>query len=235
MTKEEVMKELESLGNPGTKKILIRHGAREPFHGVKVQDLKKIVKKIKKDHALSLELYETGNSDAMYLAGLIADESKITKSQLKKWAKQAYWYMLAEFTVPWVAADSPHGWDLGLEWIESKNEGIASCGWATISSWISIQLDEELDMKKIEELLKRAGKEVHDAQNRVRYVMNNYIIAVGTYIPKMTKKAQAIAEKVGKVQVNVGETSCKVPLAETYIQKNIDKGRIGKKRKMARC
>ena len=56
----------------------MNHGAKEPFFGVKVGDLKKILKKTKKNHELSLELYKTGNSDAMYLAGLMADEKKIT-------------------------------------------------------------------------------------------------------------------------------------------------------------
>ena len=79
MTLQEVMTELEAYGNPQTKKTLIPHGAKEPFFGVKVADLKKILKKTKKNHDLSLELYATGNSDAMYLAGLMADEKKISK------------------------------------------------------------------------------------------------------------------------------------------------------------
>lgn len=72
MTKEEVLKELEVYGNAQTKKTYATHGAKEPYFGVKVQDLKKILKKTKKNHELSLELYATGNSDAMYLAGLMA-------------------------------------------------------------------------------------------------------------------------------------------------------------------
>ena len=71
MTKEEVLHALELLGSAATKKIYMRHGAREPFFGVKVGDLKKWKKKIGQDQALALALYNTGNSDAMYLAGLI--------------------------------------------------------------------------------------------------------------------------------------------------------------------
>src|SRR3981081_3131644 len=124
-----VIEELQSLGSESIKKVLIKHGAREPFYGVKVEHLKKIHKRIKKDYKLALELYETGISDAMYLAGLIADDARMTKKDLQRWVEQAYWYMLSEYTVPWVAAESPHGWTLGLEWIESKTEGIAAAGW----------------------------------------------------------------------------------------------------------
>ena len=96
MTVQEVMKELEAMATPSTKKTLVNHGAREPFFGVKIGDMKVLQKKIKKHYELSLGLYDTGNSDAMYFAGLIADEKQMTKADLNKWAKAAYWHMLSE-------------------------------------------------------------------------------------------------------------------------------------------
>ncbi|MEM8893619.1 MAG: DNA alkylation repair protein, partial [Bacteroidota bacterium] len=44
-----------------------------------------------------------------------------------------------------------------------------------------------------------------------------------------------VAQKIGKVEVDVGGTACKVPLATTYIQKVIDRGTVGKKKRQARC
>ncbi|MCH8128090.1 DNA alkylation repair protein [candidate division KSB1 bacterium] len=235
MTTEKILKELKGYGDEGTKKIFLKHGAREPFYGVKVQDLKKIQKKVKKHHELSMELYATGNSDAMYLAGLIADENKISRSDLNKWVKEAYWYMISEYTVAWIAAESSYGMELGLEWIESEKEGIASAGWSTLSNLVSIKPDSDLDIKIFEGLLDRVARNIHNSQNRVRFTMNGFVIAVGTYIASLTNKATAIAEKIGKVEVDMGGTACKVPDAPDYIQKVKDKDRIGKKRKMARC
>ncbi len=235
MNVKEVLKELESYGNPGTKKIYANHGAKEPYFGVKVADLKKILKKTKKNHELSLELYKTGNTDAMYLAGLMADEKQISKKELEEWADQAYWYYLSEFAVPWVASETPHAWVLGQKWIKSKEERFACAGWATLSNFAALNEDKNLDIKAYSKLLDKVGKEIHKAQNRVRYTMNGFVIAVGSYIPELTKKAQEIADKIGKVEVQMGGTACKVPLATTYIQKVIDKDRVGKKRKTARC
>ena len=65
--------------------------------------------------------------------------------------------------------------------------------------------------------------------------MNGFVISVGTYIEGLTKKTQEVASRIGKVNVNMGGTACKVPLATDYINKAIEKGRIGKKRKTARC
>lgn len=235
MTTKEILKELETYGSDQTKKVLVKHGAREPFFGVKVQDLKKIVKKVKKNHELSLELYATGNSDAMYLAGLIADEDKITKEDLNRWADEAYWSYLSEYAVPWVAAESKFGFELAMEWIKSEEERIASAGWATLSSIATLKPDEEIDVTIYEQLLKRVEKEVHNSQNRVRYTMNGFVIAVGGSISSLTELASQIAEIIGEVDVNVGGTSCKVPLATVYIKKVVDKGNLGKKRKSARC
>jgi len=235
MTKEEVLKELESYGNESTKRIFINHGAREPFFGVKVQDLKKIVKKVKKDYELSLELYESGNSDAMYLAGLIADEKMMTKSDLQKWVKGAYWYMISEYTVAWIASESEYGLELALEWIESDKKNTAAAGWSTLSNLVALKDDNELDVQLLRGLLLRVKDTIHEQSNRVKYTMNGFVISVGAYVSELTDLSMQTAEIIGKVEVFMGKTSCKVPFAPEYLQKIIDKGRVGKKKKTARC
>ena len=235
MTATEVLKQLEAYGDERTKNTLMKHGAKEPFFGVKVADLKKILKKTKKNHELSLALYNTGNTDAMYLAGLMADEKQITKKQLEDWADKAYWYYLSEYTVPWVAAETDFGLELGQKWIKSKEERIAVAGWATLAYYTAVNEDADLPIDLYRKLLDQVGNEIHDAPNRVRYTMNGFVISVGSYVKELTKKSQEIANKIGKVYVEMGGTACKVPLAKDYIQKVIDKGRVGVKRKTARC
>lgn len=235
MTLKEILSQLESFGDERTKNTLMKHGAKEPLFGVKVGDLKKILKKTKKNHELSLALYDTGNSDAMYLAGLMADETKITQEQLEDWVNKAYWYYLSEYAVAWVAAETPFGFELGQKWINSEDEKIASAGWATLASYASVNQDEALDIAAYIELLDKVEKNIHNAPNRVRYTMNGFVIAIGTYVKDLTNKSIEVAEKIGKVHVTMGQTACKVPLAKEYIHKVMHKGRIGKKRKTARC
>lgn len=235
ITAADILKELKAYGDEQTKATLMKHGAKEPFFGVKVQDLKKILKKTKKNHELSLALYATGNTDAMYLAGLMADEKQITKEELQNWVDGAYWSYLSEYVVPWVAAETPFGFDLGLEWIKSAKETIASAGWATLAYCAALTDDEKLDTKVYIKLLDTVTKEIHASQDRVKYTMNGFVIAIGTYMPALTAKAREVAVEVGKVRVDMGGTACKVPLAKDYIDKVIDKGRIGIKRKSARC
>lgn len=235
MTKNEVMTQLEQLGTDQTRKTMMRHGVKGDCFGVRIGDMKPIVKKIKKDYTLSKELYDTGNTDAMYFAGLIADEKKMTKADLEHWVKNAPWHMISEFTVPWVAAETPHGWDLALKWIDSKNEQIAISGWATIASYVGITPDEDLDLRTLDKLIKRVVKEIHTAPNQVRYAMNTFLISVGGAVPALTDTAIEAARKIGPVEVDMGDTSCKVPAAEQYILKIKKAGKLGKKRKSARC
>src|SRR5688572_30067545 len=108
MTAAELLAELKSLSSESIKKIFVNHGAPEPIFGVKIGDMKTILKKVKKDQALAMQLYDSGNSDAMYLAGLIADGSKMTKKELQGWVEKATWYMLSEYTVAWVASESKY-------------------------------------------------------------------------------------------------------------------------------
>lgn len=188
MTLKEILIELENYGDEAIKKIHMNHGAKEPLYGVRIQDMKKIVKKVKKNHELSLELYATGNSDAMYLAGLIADENKISKSDLNKWVKGATNHGISEYTVAWIAAESKYGYKLGLQWIESSNELVATSGWSTLSNYAAITQDDKLDLKIYNKLLERVEKSIHKAPNRVRYTMNGFVIAVGSYIIELTER-----------------------------------------------
>jgi len=236
MTYDEVMSKLESLGNENTKKTLMKHGAKEPFWGVKVGDMKKLIKKgVKNNHELALQLYDSGNTDAMYMAGLIDDASQITEDQLNDWLSKAYWYYLSEFTVPWLAVDAGLGEKMGLQWIESDEEHIAAAGWQTLSSLLMVAPNEELDVKQYENLLLKVEKELQSAPNRVRHTMNAFVIAVGGTFDLLTNKAIKVGNSIGKVHVDMGGTACKVPSSPEYIQKMVDKGRIGKKKKMARC
>jgi 3-methyladenine DNA glycosylase AlkD len=234
-TAAEIVAELKPLGSESYKRIIARHGAKEPFLGVKVEHLKKIQKRIKKDYQLALDLYDTGISDAMYLAGLIADDGKMTKRDLERWVKNASWHMLAEFTVAGTAAGSPHGYELALKWIDSKQELIASAGWSTLSGIVATRPDADLDLAELKQLLQRVGRTIHDQPNYVRYTMNGFVIAAGCYVPQLTDLAMKIGEKIGQVHVDMGETACQVPSAPHYIQKVKDRGTIGKKRKTAKC
>ncbi|MBS1524989.1 MAG: DNA alkylation repair protein [Bacteroidetes bacterium] len=235
MTVQEIMAELEAHGSESIKKILLKHGVKEPFFGVKIEYMKPIQKKIKKDYQLAKDLYATGNADAMYLAGLIADDAQMTRDDLRLWAKQAVSNNISEYTVPWVASEGRFGFEIALEWIDSPEEYIAAAGWSTLSNLVALKPDNELDIPALRALLERVVKTVHASPARVRQMMNGFVIAVGSYVVPLSQEAIARANKIGVVTIIIAGTACKVPDAVTYIEKAKSRGSLGKKKKTVKC
>lgn len=235
MTAQEILEEIKPLGSDSYKRVIFNHGVKEPCFGVKISDLQKIVKRVKKDYQLALDLYDTGVYDAMYLAGLIADDARMTQADLQHWVAAAYCLGLCNATVPWVTAGSAHGWALGLEWIEAERSLTAVAGWATLGSLVSIKADTQLDLVVLDALLRRVEQTIPQAPDLVRYQMNAFVIAVGSYVQPLTDAAIQTAERIGPVMADLGNNSCQVPFAPDYIRKVQTRGAIGKKRKTAKC
>src|ERR1035438_9739485 len=168
------MTELKSRGSENIRKIFLKHGIREPLFGVKVEHLKIIQKKIKKDYHLAKDLFATGNADAMYLAGLIADDKKMTKADLQTWAAEAVSNNISGYTVPWVAAEGKYVFELALEWINDSREHVAATGWSTLSDVVALKPDNELDIEVLRALLNRVRQTIHSSPNRVRSTMNEW-------------------------------------------------------------
>ena len=226
---------LAAKGSESTKCILLKHGAKEPFFGVKVADLNVIAKKLKGEQAVALELYATGNGDAQYLAGLIVDGAKLTRAQVQAWADTAAWRMISGTIVPWVASEHPDGYALARAWIDSPKEHVAIAGWNSLGAWVTVHPDERLPVKELGSLLDRVAKTLPAAPDRVRQVMNYFVIACGTYVSPLGAKAIATARKLGRVEVDVGDTACRIPDAESYILKSRRGSPIAPKRQTVRC
>src|SRR5215475_15254126 len=129
----EILAEMKNKGKPNYQAIYERHGIpKERSFGVLTSELKKIQKAIKSEQKLAMELYRTGMMEPMYLAGLVADGSKMTKKELQEWAEGSHGMpIISEYTVPWVATENPAARELALEWMKSKNEAVVSSGWCT--------------------------------------------------------------------------------------------------------
>lgn len=236
MTAKEILQEMKPLGRASYKKLLMtNYGVKEPCFGVPISELKKFQKRIKKDYQLALDLYDTGNYDAMYLAGLIADDARMTKLDLQRWVEKAYAGSLPGATVPWVAAGSAHGREMALKWIESPKSLVATAGWTTWSSLVALKEDSELDLAELKRLVERVQETIHRSPDAVRYAMNEFIIAVGTYVKPLCEFALQTAENLGPVTANLGNNQCQIRFAPDRIRKEQKRGAIGKKRKTVKC
>jgi 3-methyladenine DNA glycosylase AlkD len=214
---KELMQELALLGNDACKKVYLKHGAQEPLFGVRTTDLKKLQVNYPNHHQQALDLYCTGNSDAMYLAGLLVDSELMTPPLLDEWVQAANWYLLSEYTVAVVAAESPYRLEMARKWIDAEEEMIANTGWATWAYMIGFLSNDYFEEEEINYLLERIRITIQVEANRVRYSMNNFLIAVGSLYSPLSEKACQIAEEIGQVQIELAGRSYIAPSALTSI------------------
>lgn len=216
-TKEEILEELEALGTEQTRKTYRRHGIMDEMFGVKYGDLNKVRKKVKNNQTLTRELWATGNHDARIFATMISEPDKIQEDEIKQWAKDINNATLAD-ALAGMFSPSSFSRQLAEEWIQLQDqEWECSMGW-NVMGWLAVN-DQSLPDAYFENLLQWIERDIHTSKNRVRYNMNNAVINIGLRNPALYEKAIATAQKVGKVEVDHLDTSCKTPDAITYIDK----------------
>ena len=235
MSFEEVMRELESLATEQTKKVYRAHGVREPHWGVPTTAMRPLAKKIKRNQPLAEQLYATGNYDAMYFAGMIADPKVMTEADFDRWMDAAYFFMVAEYVVSVSLAETAFAQEVADRWIKSGEELRMSAGWACYEWLLGSRADSEFDPEKIKTMLDVVAKTIHEQPNRTRYSMNGFVVAVGVSFLPLHEEAVKTAEKIGKVNVSTEKGACSVPVATDAIQKAKDKNRLGFKRRSVRC
>lgn len=235
MDLEAVMQELEALGKERTKKIYQSNGALEPLFGVATGQMKPIFKKTKINQPLAEQLYATGNYDAMYFAGIIADPQAMTEADFDRWIDGAYFYMLSDFVVAVTLAEADIAQEVADKWIASGEELKMSAGWSCYCWLLGNRPDYEFSESKIANLLKMVESTIHDAPQRAKYAMNEFIYTVAiSYLP-LHEIAIETAKTVGPVAVKQDKKKDKQLLASDRIEKFIDKKKPGFKRKHVRC
>lgn len=232
---ETVMQELEALGKERTKKIYLSNGAHEPLFGVATGAMKPIAKKIKINQVLAEELYATGNYDAMYFAGIIADPKAMTESDFDRWIDGAYFYMLSDYVVAVTLSESNIAQDVADKWIKSGDELRMSAGWSCYCWLLGNRKDNEFSEDKISNMLDMVKNTIHDSPERTKAAMNNFLYTVGLSYSPLHEKAIETSKEVGTVEVKRDEKKSSFLNAYESIQKEVDKGRIGFKRKYVRC
>lgn len=232
-TLDSVMAELRSAGSEQTRKTYARHGITGDVFGVSYATLGKLTKAIKRDHALALDLWKTGNHDARILATMIADPAQMKPAELDRWIADSPNHALADAAAG-VAAKSPQGLDRAAKWRSSSKELVKRAGFSTLGSALSSGACAtcavkrpraaapgaiEIEVAELKALLAEIERDIHAAPNRAREAMNSALIAIGGYIPELRPAALAAAKRIGKVDIDHGDTSCKTPDAADYIAK----------------
>lgn len=216
MTRDEAMAALEKGGSAQTRKTWARHGVRSESFGTSYAVLGKLTKSIKVDQKLAEQLWATGNHDARILATMIADPAVIARKQLDAWAKVADNYVLAD-AIAKLVSRTPDARATAEAWAKSDTEYVGQCGWTVLA--VLAGGGDQLSDADCLALLGRIEKSIDGARNRVRHSMNSALIAIGGRSARLRTEALAAHKRIGKVEVDHGDTACVTPDAAAYIAK----------------
>jgi len=211
----EVLAELEALGTAQNRKVYGRHGVTGELYGVSYAHLKALEKRLRGEHELALELWESGIHDARILASQIASGEKLTAKVLDAWLRDVDNHVLGD-AVAQAAARSSKAARCAARWRGRKGEWAAATGWNLYG-----RLVPSLEPAELKATLKEIEAAIASSPNRVRHAMNGALIAIGSEGGALQKAAVAAAKRIGAVKVDHGQTGCKTPAAIPYIKKTV--------------
>jgi hypothetical protein len=217
MSLPEVMRELEKAGTAQARKIYARHGATGPMFGVSFATLKGMMKRIDVDHELALALWDTGNFDARNLAVKIVDPAKMSPADFDRWAREACSAQICGGYAAMLASETPQGPGRAGAWLASKDAGLRTAGWSLLAQLA--QREEALPDAYFLERLAEIERTIHAAPNGERTALNMAVIMIGCRNAALKKAALATAKRIGKVEIDYGDTGCKTPDAGPVLEK----------------
>lgn len=224
MTFEEVMAELEAMGTAQNVKIYKRHGASEPMFGVSFANLGKLKKKLKNRHDLGMQLWDSGNMDAQTLGLMIMDGSQFPDERINDEVKKISYYMLTDMFVSEVVMHHKDKLNDRLQrWTKAKSEYLRRAGYSILTNMA--RSHENIPDRKFLSFIKKIEAEIHDSANRGMQMMNIALLNIGIRNEVLCEAALEASKRIGKVNVDHGDTSCKtydttkLLADDTYLEK----------------
>ncbi|MES2521724.1 MAG: DNA alkylation repair protein [Gemmatimonadota bacterium] len=213
MTLDEALAQLESLGNERVRKQNKNRGAGENQFGVMMGDIRKLAAKIKTDHALALQLWDTGNIDAQFLAVLILKPAKLSSAEVNRMTRSVTFVGVADWFTSYVIKKHPDKESLRAEWMQSDDPWAARAGWTLTAERIS-QSPDGIDLPA---LLDRIESEMPDASTQEQWTMNSALAGVGIHHAQHRARALAIGERLGIYRDYPVSKGCTSPFAPIWI------------------
>ena len=224
MTLKETLAELKALGNEKLRQQNKKRGADDNQFGVKLGDIRKVADKIKANHALALELWETANMEARLLATLLVDPKKLSPDEMDKMVRAATIPQVADWLNAYVVKVHPANEELRKKWMQSKDRMAARSGWSLTAGRVA-RSPEGLDLPA---LLDRIETEMPKAAPETQWTMNTALAQIGIYFPEHRKRALAIGEKLGIYRDYPVSKGCTSPFAPIWINELVRRQKEGK-------
>lgn len=213
MTLKQTLQRLKELGNEKVRAQNAKSGAGEHQYGVSRGELRTLAKEIRTNHALGLELWQTGNVDAQFLAVLLLEPKKLSAEELESMVQSTSFSQVADWLMSYVISKHPARESLRQTWMTADDHWLARAGWH-LTADRAAKSPDGLDLPA---LLDRIEAEMTEARTEVQWTMNNTLAAIGIHHPKLRKRAIAIGERLGVYRDYPCPKGCTSPFAPIWI------------------
>ncbi len=219
MNLAEVLDELEALGSEKLRAQNAKNGAGDNQFGVKLGDVRVLAKKIKKNHELALELWETGNIDARRLAILLMKPKALSPDELDRMTRSVTWVEIGDWFTSYIVKKHPDAEELRLQWMAADHPMVARAAWALTAERI-VKGQEETDASA---LLDRLESEMESAAPEIQWTMNTCLAEIGIHHAEQRKRAVAIGEALGIYRDYPVSKGCTSPFAPVWIDEMVSR------------
>lgn len=225
MTKDQVMAELEALGNEKVRAINAKNGANDNQFGVKTGDLRALANKIKTNHELGLELWATNNWDARMLSTLLLKPKQLSAEDIDRMvrevhpSKTALMSHLADWVMTNIVRHHPEKEALRLKWMADGDMMAQRAGWSLTTERV-LKSPDGLDLKG---LLDRIEKEMGGAPKLAAWTMNFCLGEIGIKFPEHRQRVLAIGEKIGAFKDYPTPKGCVSPYVPLWVNEMVSR------------
>ena len=209
MRYQDAMRSLRDSADTKIARILERRNPGVIVMGVRFGDLEPLAKRIGKDHAMAMRLWDTGILDARFLSTMIDEPAELMRAEVDMMVKQLDYPVLADMFAHNVYRTR---WALALmrRWTSRKAEFVRRAGYALLYDFAA-DPDSGVDEVELAAFLIQIQDEIHGSANWAREMMNMVPVAIGKTHPDLAKQALAAASAYGEIEVFHGDnTNCKI-------------------------
>ncbi len=194
----EIIQVLESLSSSEDIQGMARFGINpQKLYGVRMPELRKIAKKVGKDHDLADELWEYGYRETQILACMIEDPVMVSSKQMDRWVVDFdYWEICDQCCVNLFRKTS-YAYDKIVEWSLREEEFVKRSAFALIA--VMAVHDKEAPDAKFEQFFPIIIKESSDDRKYVKKAVNWALRHIGKRNIRLNLKAIEVAEKIQKI------------------------------------
>jgi 3-methyladenine DNA glycosylase AlkD len=214
----EVMAELDALADPRVREANEKRG---DDHGVNLGKLRQLAKRLKTQHELASELWDTDDTAARLLALLICRPKLYEPDELDAMLREARAPKVHDWLVNYVVKKNPHAEELRERWFSDPDPVVASAGWALTTELVA-KSPEGLDLTG---LLDTVESEMKDAPDRLQWEMNTTLATIGIQHPDHRPRAMDIGERLEVLKDYPTPPGCTSPFAPAWIAEMVRRQR----------